>query len=337
MPTIYSNGGSPNYLGNVVADGTGILTQIRDDLLLAGWTTHTSNILTGNTFGQFVTMVCAPINTIGPGVYYRFSIADGSDSVAQGINLVVQGSTSSAFTTASKQYYLTYVDYNQASRLWITADGESFAICLASFATLAGGIHGGYLDRVEDTDTGAYCIGYILGDHTIRYPNNADTTRAFYQIGIAAHDGVTAWKEILDDFDFDGFNLPASSSRKLAPTQGYFDRYTVCTVPYQAFDANANSTNATRNPGYRAQKGKLNGLNNKAVLGEYFVTEGRGNQTNYTVSGVLAPILYYRGNTKWNVVGMSSFPGGGQVEDVAGRRFLSVGSLGWQGMLIYSP
>lgn len=331
MPTVFANGGAPNYSGISVANGQAILTSIRDTLVSAGWFTASDSIGVGNALNQFVTMRLTSI-VGGIQVWYRFTIKDNSDNVAGGLKVTVQGSNNVGFTTVSSEFDLPFAQFNQDSRLWISCDEESFAISLISFATLARGVHGGFLNRIETTDNGAYCIGYILSDIEQTYGTTGGGV--FYQVGLSAFNG-TAWREIAQDFQKVAFTTSNNStaSASVGCFQGYFDRYTTCIIPYRCY-SNTNTTDESRNPGYRAFNGRLNGVNDKAVLGEYFVTEGRGSTTNYTVTGVLSPLLYYRGNTKWNVVGMASFPAGVSVEAIDGTRYLSVGPQGWQGMRI---
>lgn len=335
MPLTFLNGNSPDYAGQSVADGNAILTSIQSTLQTAGWTTESTNLLNGNTEGQFVLMKCESI--VGNiSVYYKFSIADNSANIAGGHKLIVQGSDDLAFSAGntSKLYTLDYIDFNTDSRLWVTADEETFALCLISFASLAGGIHGGFLNRIEPTtDNGAYCIGYILSNIELKYTGyeNASPDKAFYQIGRDAHSG-RKWYEVLDAYHWQSLSAKYSQPNVL-PVQGFFDRYTVGLIPARAF-IETSLTLARRNTGFMAHNGNLNGLNGKAVLGEWFVTEGRNGPTDYATTGLLQTPLYYRGSTKFNVVGMASFSAGIQVEDSVGRRYLSVGSVGWSGVRI---
>ena len=332
MPLTFLNGGGPDFAGQPVGDGNAILTNIKTTLETAGWTTATDNIQSANTDGQFIVMQCTSL--IGSiTVYYRFMILDNSANIAGGYKLTIAGSTIASFVSnTSDEYTLDYIDFNTDSRLWITADDETFAICLISFASLAGGVHGGFLNRIEpQTDIGGYCIGYILSNIQLKYSGYQDTTGSFYQIGQDAHAG-RQWYEVIDAFYWRGFDQEYTGT-DILPIQGFFDRYTTCLVPFESY-IETSQNNAAFNAGYNAQNGNVNGVDDKAVLGEWFVTEGRNNINDYATPGLLQTPLYYRGSTKFNVVGMASFAAGIQVEDTIGRRYLSVGPVGWAGQRI---
>jgi hypothetical protein len=331
MPTVYANGGAPNYSGVPVANGSEILENIRDTLVSAGWFTVFDSIGIGNALNQFITMRLTSV-VGGTQVWYKFTILDNSENVAGGLKVSIQGSSNAGFTITSSEFDLPFTQFNEDSRLWISCDEEAFAISLISFATLARGVHGGFLNRLETTDNGAYCIGYTLSD--IEQTYGASGGGIFYQVGLSAFNN-TAWREVAQDFQKVNFTtiMSAVATSNTGCYQGFFDRYTSCIIPYRCY-SNTVTLEESRNPGFKAFNGRLNGVNEKAVLGEYFVTEGRGSTANYSVTGVLSPILYYRGNTKFCVVGMSSFPAGVSVEAIDGSRYLSVGPIGWQGMRI---
>ena len=115
--------------------------------------------------------------------------------------------------------------------------------------------------------------------------------------------------------------------------QGIFDRYTVCTIPYTNFSYTS-TTDVTKNISANAMNGQINGITNQAIIGEYFFPEGR-QRGGYSVTGILSPQLYYRGSVRNAVVGMASYPAGIQlIDNQSGNRYLSGGSVGWQGFRI---
>ena len=326
MALTFINGGSPDYQGVLVPNGASILTEIRNGLEQAGWQIQISSIGIGNELTQNLVVSCtsSPDNIT---VYYRFRIVDDSANVANGLALSIQGSQNSGFTSVSKEYLLNFLNINSNSRLWLTADEESFVICLLSFSSLSGSVFGGFLKRIEETDSGAYCIGYLLSDVT-KKPGNQ-----FMQIGVSAHNNIN-WMPMLDVYQFTNYESNGQlSSANAAPMQGIFDRYTVCTIPYTNFSYTS-TTDVTKNISANAMNGQINGITNQAIIGEYFFPEGR-QRGGYSVTGILSPQLYYRGPVRNAVVGMASYPAGIQlIDNQSGNRYLSGGSVGWQGFRI---
>ena len=70
MPTVYLNGGAPNYTGFVFNNTTTLLTTIKDTLVSAGWTVTTDSIVATSTLlmrGSQLTEYCWAKFTITTG------------------------------------------------------------------------------------------------------------------------------------------------------------------------------------------------------------------------------------------------------------------------------
>lgn len=319
MPLTFLNGGSPNFTGEPVFDGNSTLVNFRDTLITAGWVLESQLLSGGDTVGDYV--ILRATSLVGSfNCWVRVSILDNSDNIIDGYKIGVELSQNVGFTIASPIYEMTYIGANTESRLWIAADEESFCVSLRSFNGLMIGIHGGFLERVEPlTDQYAYAIGYLA---TIGLTNQ-------YRVAKGAID-TGNWTEILNRDYFRGSDSNLLDQQaSIAPTQGTFDRYTTVVMPFINFESSSAS-----NVGRNAQNGQLNGLDGRAILGEYFITEGLGGQSTYSTTGNLGVPLYYRGNVKFAIVGVASLIASAQVEDSGGTRYLSTGGLGYQGFQI---
>lgn len=318
MPEVYLNGGGPNYAGHAVFSVFDILDSIRSTLVSAGWTQLTTQLSANDDLSQSVLMRA---NAIAGGhqAWYRFSVVSNSANYVDGFSIQVQGFQSPALLRPSLSYNLDYIGAGTEARLWVIANSEAACICLRAFGGLGKGIHIGFLDRVEPTtDAFAYAIGTFY---------MADFRLTDYAIARSAHTS-TDWLLVKDSYSTNNYLL-ASGSAGGIPLQGNHDRHTTILRPEEHFSLTA-STNAGRN----AFNGRLNGLDGKAVLGEYFFVEGRSNSADYTVTGNLSPMLYYRGNVQFAITGLASLSAFAQVEDAVGTRYISTGGLGNQGFRI---
>ncbi len=307
MGLVFLNGGSPNYLGEVVTTETELLTEIKTILLSAGWSTHSDAI----SASKLLIMRCGLSNGSGTDYgYVRFK-TNVVNINSNSYELEIKGDQAGNNVTVSGTNVLGFIS-GQNNNLWVTADDSSGCLALQSYDGTMRGVHFGFLDRIAITDTHAWMIGYLNNSLA-----NSYVSKCFKR--------QSNWVEMKTFW---------SSSNEFTSInggyQGIWDRYTtlITTTPSVA-DSN-------RNAGYLAYNGNINGVNNKPVMGEYYYIEGDSNSNNAYTSydNNRSPLLYMRGIVKYATVGLASLAQATQIEDLSGQRYISCGDFGWQGFRI---
>jgi hypothetical protein len=301
MPTIYLNGGSPNYTGAIFTNANELLALIKQTLEDAGWVTVAYDAGV-NLFVKGTTLVNAH------NCWVEFAISDTT--------LIIRGWLEEAKTNGSPNSIHTHVfTPTGTNRLWLTADEDSGCICIFDDSTgVSTGTHFGFLQRIDFTDPWAWMIGQLRSDGL----NFAYSAKS-------GHNG-TNWKKLSDDFYFstnfasDGQCIPVSTFDLLA--QG---------KPGSSSSAGNYSTQTSgQNAFLNPLAGRLS-PNNQAIIAPYYYLEGRGSPSGYGNN----ESLFFRGYVKYAKTGLASLLPASQVLDpFTGDRILSTGASSWQGMRI---
>ena len=305
MALIFINGDGPDYLGYKFGTSIELIDKLDFELTNAGWTkvgkvAGTSLLMRGNSIAN------------NHNCYVQFTISNYT-AVTNGKYLNVSGWLAES-SNQSTVRSLTFIESTQSmlaiNRLWLTADQE--AGCLAIFGSNGdyGGIHFGFLDRIDNTDQWAWMVGLI---HARGY--------VYGQVAKAKYDN-SIWQTIgpryttkycsYDNFAGTTQNFPMSTVDFMVRGKNYY---------HNTF---ADASNAFLNP----PSGRLN-YDGNPVIDSYYYLEATSNG-----SGFLSQQLYFRGNVKFAYTGTSTLKPMQQVIDSkSGYRFLAIGP-GWQAMRI---
>ena len=286
--------GSHPYQGILFTTAEELLTALKNNLLVAGWT-----LVNEDT----TSLLVAGTTTNNHSCHILFSVDN--------IYLQIQGDWDGTNSNLSPILNLEFTP-NSNNRFWLTADGDSGAICLRNRYFYSGAIAFGFLERFDETDADAWMISKLNNKLNDAY------------VARSKHDG-TIWKQIGADFaDSDVF----TSSTLNGGYQGILD-FTTATNPYVSF-YNTNLKNA----GYTAHLGQVDGVSARPVMTRRFYLEGRGASDNYEPEINKPPRLYNRGLIEHVANGMGKLPGGANYLTEEGDRYLSAGEEGWQALLI---
>ncbi|MDJ0689224.1 MAG: hypothetical protein QNJ41_12005 [Xenococcaceae cyanobacterium MO_188.B32] len=292
--------GESLYQGIPFTTAIECLTALGNNLAVAGWAVVEDGIAAETPY-----LVMQGTTTNGHSCYIVFSVDDES--------LNIQGDLDGADTHLSPLLSLQ-IDEGETNRLWLTADGDSGAVCIRNRYTYSGGAAFGFLARFDETDADAWMVSKLNNRLNDAY------------VAKSKHDGAI-WKQIGADFaEADNF----TSATLNGGYQGILDFVTIPN-PYISF-FNTNRKNA----GYTAHLGQVNKQDDRPVITRRFYLEGRGASDNYNPENSLPARLYNRGYIKHVANGLGKLPGGASYQDENGDRYLSVGGEGWQGLLIDS-
>ncbi|AIE73016.1 MULTISPECIES: hypothetical protein [unclassified Synechocystis] len=299
MPTIYVNGGSPNYTGAIFTNANELLALIKQGLEDAGWATITYDVGV-NLFAKGTTLVNAH------SCWVEFAISGGT--------LTIRGWLEEAKTNGSPNSIHTHTFTPEGTnRLWLTADEDSGCICIFSDSTgISAGTHFGFLQRIDPTDPWSWMIGRIRSDgHNFAYSAKAK------------HNNVN-WRQLGLDYSLvTDFN---TASQVIPITT--FDL--TCHGKPGGTGGGSYLNTSSANAFLRVQEGRRN-YNNQAAISQYYYLEGIGASTGYSVNSR----LYFRGLVKFAFCGVASEADVAQVLDsLTGNRVLSTGGTMWQGMRI---
>jgi hypothetical protein len=320
MTTRFINGGLPNYLGFIFNSGTELLEKIRDEAILAGWTVEDDLI---STQSEMTLSAISGINAHK--CYLVFKVTD-NPNITNGKLLTLYGDLTGVGTSLSPEIYTTWIDGNEG-KLWAAITESHIALCTVGIDSDYRGIHGGFCDRVDSiNDAGAWYIGYISV-----FPYNNWVARA-------AHD-QEIWRQVNNNSVIRWGEDWSENLRVDGGSSGCNDRYTTGQgKPYTSSTPELVNVNTIRAPITYFYKGALNRGTSTAVIGNYYLPEGRTTINDWgTVTGstILANTMYFRGIIPNLRVGMASLSGGTQVISSAnGERVLSTGGITWQGMRI---
>lgn len=305
VDTFINGGATNNYPGKEFTTGTELLTNIRDDSIIAGWTVTTDAIASNDRLllqGDDATNNC----------WIELSLAT-NNSVSNGVDLCLRGDLDGTGASLSpNEIKLLFVD-SAINRYWQAINSGAGCISIRSSSGNNVGAHYGFLKRRLLTDTKAWMVGYL------------DTRIDTAFVAESFHDN-TVWRRISDDFHkADEYNV----QEQCAPIQGVCDRFTTVLKPNRHYrDTNPN------NPGIYADSGMVSGINFLPLQGNYFYIEGRGGEGNYTPDGDKPAKLYNRGDIYFAVTGLGSIPAGSRIQDKDGFWYVSVGNVRWQGFKI---
>jgi hypothetical protein len=300
MPTIYLNGGSPNYTGAIVTNATDLLALIKLTLEDAGWVTITYDPGV-NLFARGTALINAH------SCWVEFAVS--------GTTLTLRGWLEEEKTNGSPDAIHThsFVDGGE-NRLWLTADEESGVLCIFDSNGQCAGTHFGFLNRVDKGDPWAWMIGRVRSDglnfaYSAKAKNNdanwALLGDAFYA---SSQFNVVSQTIPLTTFDLVCRGKPGGTSSSLTHYSG------------------SNASNAF----YQAHEGRKN-YNGQAFIDPYCYMEGLSSSSSYSGS----PSLYLRGFVKHCFCGVASEPAAGQsIDPITGNRILSTGGTRWQGMRV---
>jgi hypothetical protein len=305
MPTIYVNGGSPNYTGAIFTNANELLALIKQGLEGAGWATITYDAGV-NLFAKGTTLINAH------SCWVEFAISGGT--------LTIRGWLEEAKTNGSPDSIHTHLfTPTGTNRLWLTADEDSGCICIFDDSTgVSAGTHFGFLQRIDKTDPWAWMIGRIRSDGLA------------FAYSAKSKFNDTIWRLLGSDFQaVDSFN----TSYMTTPTST-FDL--VCRGKPGQTGTSASSVSFYDGQylGFNAFQGAQNGrrnYNNQPAIDPYHYLEGRGANNVYNISSR----LYFRGLVKFVFCGVASESDAEQVLDpLTENRILSTGGTRWQGMRI---
>lgn len=297
MPTIYLNGGSPNYTGAIFTNATELLALIKQTLEDAGWLTITYDPGV-NLFIKGTTLINSH------NCWVEFAIS--------GTTLTIRGWLEEAKTNGSpNSIHIHSFVIGANNRLWLTADEDSGCICIFSDSTgVSAGSHFGFLQRIDTSDQWAWMIGRI---HALGH---------LYAYSAKSKHNLANWKLLSADYYQCGL---VADSRQVEPSSTYDF---VCHG--QVGSISMTDANSGQNAFVNAHLGRRN-YNNQAVITPFSYLEGRGSMTAYG-SGLS---LYFRGFVKHTFCGVASESAVAQVLDpVTNNRILSVGGSQWQGIRI---
>lgn len=316
MALIFKNGGAPNYTGELFRTHEQLLISIRDMLVAAGWTTLQDSITGSNL------LVSRGVSANGDFCYFRFDILDWA-GVINGKYLRIRGDLDGGGTNLSPGFNFYFIE-DADNIIFATADSDSGCLFTECFDGTKSNAHFGFMNRPAP---GLDTFGWCIGEMDWRY-NNVYWAKAVRN--------AQPWRKVGDDYYYPD-NM--GQGRNNISYVGVADRFTVgfslygdsSRDHYNGYNRNSNKNNA-----YYFWNGSLSPIDNKPILGEFYYLEGRG-ATNYGSSDQgtqLSSRMYFRGNIKHVVVGLSSLRAKTQITDNAGRRYITVGNNGYQGFRI---
>ena len=300
--TIFLNGGSPDFLGAKFSTASELTNLVESTLLSAGWTTNEKS-----PDGFTLLMTGTTVNGHNCFVEFKSSTKDSTSNY-----LTIRGFHSSARLNPSPDatHRLVYAT-TQANRLYLTADNDSGCISITAFGDQQGGIHFGFLDRIDNTDQWAWMVGFIYSDgYRYAYPAKSKVNG-------------TAWRQLILDF----FNFGDENQNTMPLTCVDFTMRGICYSSHNWSDG--------RNPFYNLYAGRRNYTGNP-ILDSYCYQEGRGDNGGYGWSAANPrETLFYRGLVKNAYCGVS-YENGGIIfyDPTRNIRVLSVGGQRWQGLRI---
>jgi hypothetical protein len=319
MTTRFINGGEPNYLGFPFYSEIELLEKIRDEAVLAGWTVEDDLISTQSE------MTLSAISGVNAHKCYLVFKVEDNAAITYGKKLTLYGDLTGTGTSISSTCYTTFIG-GEEGRLWAAITESHMGICTVGTDSNYRGIHGGFCDRVDPiNDSGAWYIGYIHQIHS-------------NYVARAAHN-QEIWRRLNNNNVFLDQQILSSKYRVEGGSSGCTDRYTTSQGGFKAglFYVSAETINDNI-PNTYFYKGALNRGTSSAVIGNYYLPEGRNSKYDWGLkpdSTVLANTMYFRGVIPNLRVGVASLAGGSQVEDSeTGERILSTGDITWQGMRI---
>lgn len=340
MALVFTNGGGPSYLGFEFTNSTDLLTEIHTRLLAAGWTSIT------NTPGSgLIEMYCT---SGSDNMSVRFETAQ---IVSTSYELLLTAGQGIGFTvTQPFRFAMPYED-TVINRLWICADQDHANICIQSFSGNTRGYHMGFHDRLDPVaDPFGYSIGAIanFGMNNVILRNSANIAQPGHSsnrsssgtsstyFGKSIYDGLD-WLPFCSEWSTNGDNPDTNATSDAMSYNGCI--IGICSRFTTSLKGVTITSVASNNAGRNCTIGNTNGVNDKAVLGEFWKLEGRAQNQYATDAGEIffGKPGYFRGIIKNCCVGMSHLLGGVQIVDTDGNRWLSVGDLRWQGMLVFKP
>ena len=305
MPTIFVNGGAPNYAGWEFTTSTQIIDKLDTELTAAGWTTiakvaATSLFVRGTSAGGHNCFVEFIVGTNGGQTNGRF--------------LDIRGWLEQAKTNGSpaSTHRLEYIE-GSTNRLWLSADEGGG--CITTYPTVGTmkGFHFGYPYQVLTTDQ----FGWYIGEISTYSYNLCYAAKSFIT--------VTNWRQVGSDFNL--YTTRASAASFPTTTLDYL----ALSMTNTASDVWTVVTNT--NIAYLAHQGRVNPVDSAVILMPYGYLEGRGATTNYGQAGNCN--LPFRGFIRFAYTGVSALNPAIPVDDpVSGFKILSVGGVGYQGMRI---
>jgi hypothetical protein len=323
MPIIYVNGSAPNYLGATFNTSAELLTLIRNNLVSAGWTAVVDNI-PGNT----ITMRgVTEVNAHQCWMVFTTSVVSGNLS-----RLTIRGDLDGTGVTLSPNAQ-SVCDYDTSltNYLYLAADRDAGCICVVSgnASQPLRGQHFGFVNRVNNADDTACYIG----------PLNPFTLGQTYVMRSGINN--TVWRQLSADW----LNVIASTAHAMTSAIWIMNSGSCDFVNASINTAHGGgiSFNNANNdyPMYMLGNGQVNAETGTPLLAPYYYVEGRGATNTYgNTSGgskagiALPPPLFFRGTVKFAYRGLASLLEGEQVIASDGSRYLSTGSIGWQGFRI---
>jgi hypothetical protein len=321
MTLIFVNGGGPTFPGSAFTTGTEALTQIRNNLVTAGWTTITDTIPTLLVM-RGIAPEAAPNNH---NCWFRFSIPSTG-------TIRVVGDRLGDNTSLSANYDLTYTD-SATNNLYLSADTDAFCLAVKNPTGPAwSNLHGGFVERVLETDQFGWMIGRLDQFYaTAQWARGFITTNNWqyanynyrYDRG-GAGDYFVAATGLGSALGATEASITTTTARGLSiPYWTTMDRFTSVIAKFNnnAFDAavtGGNNVQTLANP-FRPDQGRLNAVTGTPFLGTFFYIENNEG---------------FRGFVRFAAVGLSSLAAGAMTVDPSGKRWLSVGPPGIQGFRI---
>lgn len=304
MPTIYVNGGAPNYAGFEFTTANQLIDKLELELGNAGWiilskVAGTSLFARGvkNTYNCWIEFT---INTNAGQTNGRFLDLRG---------WLEEGKTNGSPTATHR---LEFIE-GSLNRLWLSANNEAGCVCIYPPVGTCKGIHFGFLDLILPTDQFGWMIGEI---RSLSY-GAAYVAKSFIS--------QTNWRQL--SLDFNVYNTLASAGNIPLTTFDYLRQIAVLTA------GNIFTTTTNTNSQYFGDRGSINPVNNNCIILPYGYLEGRGSTTSYGSTG--NNNLPFRGAVQFAYTGVSALNSAIPVIDPSSNKIiLSTGDPGWQGMEI---
>ena len=304
MPIIYANGTADSngyYSGILVNNEVELLTQIKDNLVSAGFTVVNDNINSSNSLeikGSSRSDECILI----------FSTESVTETQK---TLFIVGDKNGLGTILSPSLKLNFVANGQ-SRLYLTADESAGCIFIFNPASLSKSAHFGFLNRRNINNPFVWMIGYLD-----QWLNKAYIAESAF--------GET-WKE------FETFYYSSSES-KTSPKGGY--QYLWDSLTQALINTSYTSTSSSSFT-YKPWLGAIDPVLSQPVLGLYGYIEGRTAHNTYgqAVKDTTGQPMHFPGEVKFARTGLASLAPGVQCKEGT-KTFISGGSAGnYQGFQI---
>jgi hypothetical protein len=316
MPTIYANGGSPNYGGVVFRNGEELLTLLKNNLSSAGWETISDQIASS------LTLQMKGVDN-GDNCFIKLTI-ENDQTETFGKKLVLQGdfAGNNVANDLSPKLDLNYID-TAANVFWLTANDGAACLAIRSVTGSVKSCHFGFLKRLNPSlDPCGWMVGYL---HTLQQFSY------FAQLTYSAQKWASVHSLI---------NMSSTQPWTQAlHTTG--DRYTCCFSP---INNNYTLSDVPWAASSFAHQGSMDFLTNLPIIVEdYYFLEGLGTIYNeaprgWNAASQVPAQLTNRGWVQFAAVGLASISAAIFLrvitEDNKERRYLSGGPRQWAGFRI---